>query len=275
MKFKLFAFSFAFVVLGCSIILQNTLFSPIEVEVVSAQKAVLTEKVIAHGSIAKGATFSQNADTDFTVKSTKVAIGDYIKKGDEIFVTGGNKKIYSDYSGIVSEICLQNQTLFAGQPIISLIDCKSLLAVVNVNELQALKIQKGQTVELSGTAFSDKKYNGEVVSVGAEGVTLSNATICLPVTIKIINPDQNLKPNFSIKAKINVSTNETVSVPKEAVIEDSYVYVITDNIATKRSVKCKIDTDIVYVTKGLNVGEKVVLNPTNLNNAQQVSITVK
>ena len=95
MKFKLFAFSFAFVILSCSIIAQKTLFSPIEVDIVPAQKAAVTETVIAHGSIVKGLTFSQNADTDFDVKSVKVAVGDYIKKGDLIFVTSTDKKVYS------------------------------------------------------------------------------------------------------------------------------------------------------------------------------------
>ena len=264
MKFKLFAFSFAFVILSCSIVAQKTLFSPIEVDIVPAQKAAVTETVIAHGSIVKGLTFSQNADTDFDVKSVKVAVGDYIKKGDLIFITSTDKKVYSKYSGTISEICPENQKVFEGQNIISLIDCDSLLAVVNVNELDSLKIQKGQSVELTGTAFNEKCYKGEIISIGAEAIAISNATICLPVTVKIINPDKDLKPKFSIKAKINVST-----------IDDSYVYVISNSIATKRSVKCKVDTDVVYVTRGLNVGEKVVLNPKNLNNAKQVSVTIK
>ena len=275
MKFKLFAFSFAFVILSCSIIAQKTLFSPIEVDIVPAQKAAVTETVIAHGSIVKGLTFSQYADTDFDVKSVKVAVGDYIKKGDLIFITSTDKKVYSKYSGTISEICPENQKVFEGQNIISLIDCDSLLAVVNVNELDSLKIQKGQSVELTGTAFNEKCYKGEIISIGAEAIAISNATICLPVTVKIINPDKDLKPKFSIKAKINVSTNDVVSIPKEAVIDDSYVYVISNSIATKRSVKCKVDTDVVYVTRGLNVGEKVVLNPKNLNNAKQVSVTIK
>lgn len=275
MKFKVFAFIFAFVVLSCSVITQNALFSPVEVDIAPAQKAVLTKKVIAHGSIAKGATLSQNAETDYTIKSAKVAVGDYIKKGDVIFITSTNKKVYSKYSGTVCEVCVENQTVFAGQSIISLIDCESLLAVVNVNELEALKVQKGQSVELTGTAFNEQSYKGEVVSIGAEALALSNATVCLPVTVKINNPDKNLKPNFSIKAKINVSTDEAVSIPKEAVVEDSYVYVISDSVATKRSIKCKTDAEVVYVTQGLNVGEKVVLNAENLNNAQQVSVIIK
>lgn len=59
-----------------------------------------------------------------------------------------------------------------------------------------------------------------------------------------------------------------IKVPSEAIVSDKYgnefVYVVENGIAKQRKVKSGLVSDLeTEIIKGVNVGEKVILNPTS------------
>lgn len=246
-----------------SVIVSSTVFKPIAVETATAYEDILTETVIANGVITKGLTFTQTAKEDFVITEICVSIGDFVNKGDLILTTASNEKIVSDFSGTVSEIVVDNEVC-TGQTILSLIDINTLTAVVNVNETYASKIKKGQSVTITGNGFKDTEYKGKIKSISAQAIATTGTAVCVPVTVEIEKPDEKLKPNFTVKAKIDVTNQNTaVYIPQSAIVNSGsgeYVYVVNENTANRRSIKSEYNADGVYVTDGLNAGEKVVIN---------------
>ena len=276
---KLCLFAYMGLVFCTSVIASETVFKPITVETATAYEDKLTETVTANGVITKGVTFTQTADSDFIIEEFTVSIGDFVNEGDLIFITANDEEVVSEYTGTVCEIPIMNE-VYKDQTILSLIDINTLTATVNVNETYASQIKKGQSVIVTGNGFKNTEYKGTIQSIGAQAISTTGTAVCVPVTVEFEKPDKNLKPNFTVKAKIDVSNENTaIYIPQSAIVNSGsgeYVYVVNENTANRRSVESVYNANGVCITKGLNVGEQVVLNADVFSdNTESVSVYVK
>lgn len=263
----------------CTSVTISELRSPIRVEVSTAYTAAVGEYVIANGTIIKGVSLTQNAESDFYVSDITVQIGDYVERGDIIMKTADGHEIAAAYSGVVSSIADISSGAVNGQSVITYTDIDTLAAVVNVAESDASRIRKGQRVILTGNGFKDIQFSGSVKAIGAEAVAVSGSSVCLPVTVSIDNPDMRLKPNFTVKAKISVDEKKTaVIVPQSAIGSDSsgeYVYVVNGGEAVRRSVKTGYSDSALCISNGLNSGENVISDVSGISNkTESVNVSV-
>ncbi|HHV19677.1 MAG TPA: efflux RND transporter periplasmic adaptor subunit [Thermoanaerobacterales bacterium] len=178
---------------------------------------------------------------------------------------------YAEFDGIVlKQDIKQGMTVSPGNLLLSIGSPSDLQIDFGVNEYDAARIKIGQKAIITGDGFGDKIYNGEVIKIAPSASVMQtsrgNETV-VKTTIKIIDPDDNIKPGFSASVEITVEEKRSVILlPLECVIEGEdgkQVMIVKDGEISEREVKTGIENELyTEITQGLNEGEEVLQNPT-------------
>ena len=175
-----------------------------------------------------------------------------------------NAVIKSPISGIVvtrsinpGEIASPNVTLM------TIADTSTLKLKGTVSQELLPMLQNGQEIDIFVDIYPDKAVKGKIESIGPMAVSTG---AIFPIEISMDNTG-DIKAGLSAHATIEIAQDLGVVVPSEAIIRnngESYVYVVKDNVASKRIVITGIKNDKeVQILKGLNAGELVAV--TNVN----------
>ncbi|MFZ5979135.1 MAG: efflux RND transporter periplasmic adaptor subunit [Candidatus Zixiibacteriota bacterium] len=154
-----------------------------------------------------------------------------------------------------------------GQGLINLPDLSEMIVDAYVSEVDASRVDTGQTVKVVLDAFPDTSYSGVVTKKAtlARRKDYNSKINVFDVEITINDHDENLKPGMSSSARIIIDRLEDViSVPLEAVFEkEGKTLVFFDN---KKEVPVEVGrrNDMrVEIVSGLDGGEKICLvDPT-------------
>lgn len=133
-------------------------------------------------------------------------------------------------------------------------------------EKEISNIMLGQKAEITGDAFPDCIYTGEVsyiadfASVKQVG-NLSKTVI--EIRVDIISPDEHLKPGYTAVTSIILSEPEIMTIlPYEIVNSDDngdFVYVLEENKAKKRYIETgKELVNGIEVVAGITVNDYVI-----------------
>ncbi|MFO7445272.1 MAG: efflux RND transporter periplasmic adaptor subunit [Ignavibacteriaceae bacterium] len=204
--------------------------------------------------------------------------------------------IYSPMDGTVSQLNVElgervlGSGFSQGTNIMTVSDLGNMEAVVDVDENDVVLVSIGDTAKIKVDAFGDKEFIGTVTEIGNSAKTSGAGTqelvVNFSVRIKLIDPDNKLRPGMSCNADIETETHSNViSVPIQSVTARTdftpsaageeeegnsaprgkgekpkeIVFIIEDNKAKSVEVKTGIsDDNYIEVTSGLNGGEKVV-----------------
>lgn len=155
-------------------------------------------------------------------------------------------------------------------------DLSYLEMTLQVDELEILSIQEGQTAQITADALSEQTFEGVVTSVSAAGTTTSGTTT-YPVTLRIQDTG-SLLPGMNATAEIQIeSAADALSVPSAAVVRGSYVLVTTDSPSASNADNSMIapegyvyvpvqtgvsDDDYIQITDGLTEADTVAYDPT-------------
>ncbi|MGQ9801668.1 MAG: efflux RND transporter periplasmic adaptor subunit [Candidatus Saccharicenans sp.] len=106
--------------------------------------------------------------------------------------------------------------LSVNTPIISIVELQPITAVIFATDKEYFRIQVGQPVTVSSTAFPERKFSGRVVRVAP---VLKETSRQARVEIDIPNEDSILKPGMFINAEIEFARREKARlVPFSAVV---------------------------------------------------------
>lgn len=144
----------------------------------------------------------------------------------------------------------------------------SLYAGLYIGEDIFPKIKCGQKIEISGSAFGEKEYKGEVEEIG-EVFDNNSAVTCVLGKAKILNKDDKLKVGFNIKARVTVKNiKNAVILPSDCIVQDDkgeFVYKVIGNTVEKKYIKTgEITADGTIIKSGIKENEYIVTNPENL-----------
>ncbi len=104
-------------------------------------------------------------------------------------------------------------------------DMSSLEFELSVDELDIKNVSVGQSVTITSDALEGKTYHGEVTNVSVNG-TMEGGVTTYPVTVVILDFDEELLPGMNIDAEIITANAENVlCVPVSAVNRGNTVYV--------------------------------------------------
>ncbi|MGE5676686.1 MAG: efflux RND transporter periplasmic adaptor subunit [Pseudomonadota bacterium] len=177
-----------------------------------------------------------------------------------------NSVIKSPISGIVV-----NKNINVGEiasptsaaPIMTIADTSVLKLKGTVGQEMLPLLSVGREIDVIVDIYSDKIIKGKIESIGPMAVSTG---ALFPIEISIENND-GIEAGLSAHASIGLSEEKGVVVPIASVVQNdgkSYVYVIKDNMASKRIVTLGLKNDKeIEVLQGLEPGEKVAA--TNVN----------
>lgn len=145
-------------------------------------------------------------------------------------------------------------------------DLTELYVDVEISEVDINRVEVGQKAELTFDAISAKTYTGEVTEVATVGED-SGSGVDFTVTLKIIDPDQQVKPGMT--AAVNIIVNEekdVLTIPNRAVRLDNgkrIIYVLRNNTLQEVEIEtgASSDTSIEIISGDVQEGDLIVLNP--------------
>ncbi len=182
------------------------------------------------------------------------------------------------------ETVVPGSTNLPGSVIMTVADMSTLLAEVEVNEVDVVDVVLGQTAEVEVDALGSESQAGNVVEIATSGRRdVALGTIKFLVKVALDDPDPNLRPAMTAKVDILTATRgDTLTVPIQAVVKRALeddggelkdteakgldkvdvVYLIEDDEAVVRAVTTGVADDLfVEITEGLDEGDEVVVGP--------------
>lgn len=167
---------------------------------------------------------------------------------------------YSNWNGKVKP----GSTVNTWNPIIASIpDLSEMISKTYVNEIDISKVKKGQKVKITVDAFSDKKIEGEIVTVANIGQQQSGSDAkVFEVEIKVNKTDSMLRPAMTTSNKIKIKELKNVLyVPLECVFTEStvqYVFVKKGSSFIKKRVTTgEASEEYIVITDGVEEGDEI------------------
>ena len=107
--------------------------------------------------------------------------------------------------------------LQANQPIVSILEAHSLIAVIHVIERDYPEAKAGQEVTVTTDAYPGKTFTGRIVRIAP---LMKETSRQGRVEIEIPNPDRLLKPGMFVRARIEFARHEDATVvPVRALVK--------------------------------------------------------
>ena len=236
-----------------------------------AQKGKIDVKISGSGTVQPvtsediTSTISNNE-----IDEVLVTAGQAVKKGAKLITfTDGSDPITAPLDGVITSVGVQaGQRVTVGQALAHITNYADLQTVIQVDELDIMKVKKDQAVSIKVNAYPDQVFTGKVTSIADEGSS-SNGVSTFDVTIHF-DHSTNLKVGMSTEASILTANKDNVLVvPIDAVHSvnnEKYVTVVsgetnTQNPTTEqRAVKTGLaNEDNVEIIEGLTEGDIVRL----------------
>ena len=173
-----------------------------------------------------------------------------------------NTQVTAPISGKVTSITVSTGEMVSPSiPLLSIIDVSRIFVKVGISEKDISKIKEGQKVNLEIDAFSEEKFQGEVVS---KGVAVDQISKTLEVKIEILQPEVDIPVGVFARGDILVKTNQdALIIPSSALTRKKdgiYVYVIEEGIARQKEIVLGIIQDErVEILDGLSGEEEIVV----------------
>ncbi len=185
-----------------------------------------------------------------------------------------NGTITSPIDGEVAVRNIDPGEMAGTQPVMTVVNIDTVFVEGTIAEGDVALVKQGQKVAVNVDAAGGT-FEGIVKIISP---VANPQTKGYPVKVEIQNPGHKLKPGMFAEIKlVTAEKKNVVVVPKQALVTrgaSKVVYVVENSIALERSVETGIESDDkIEVTKGLNVGEKVVIQgQQSLSDKAKVSV---
>ncbi len=149
---------------------------------------------------------------------------------------------------------------------IRLDDLSQLFVDVQISEVDINRVKVGQKADLTFDAINGVTYTGEVTEVASVGVDKGSG-VDFTVRLKIIDPDQQVRPGMTAAVNVIVSqASDVLTVPSRAVRSKDgkrIVYILQGGTLHEVEVQVGASSDTsVEITSGdVKEGDLIVLNP--------------
>jgi HlyD family secretion protein len=182
--------------------------------------------------------------------------------------------IRAPQDGLVSRLkVLTGQQVALGAALYDLADDTRQVVSVEVNELDAVKVQTGQSVIVTTSAIPEAKLLGRIslITPIAEKVNRRNEYNSVVVKAVLDKVESRLKSGSTVRTEIILQEKKQVpalaleAVASEAKDKKAVWQIGKEQKATKKSVKTGIaDPQYIEIVSGLTVGEQVVASQSQV-----------
>ncbi|MEO9891644.1 efflux RND transporter periplasmic adaptor subunit [Aurantibacter sp.] len=191
-------------------------------------------------------------------------------------------KLYAPMDGYISDKMMDAGDLAQpGQPVVELVNIKTVKAVLPIPDSEINTISKGDTASVVIPSLGDMDISGIVNEISIQsnqGSPVYTAYVKLNNAEKKIKPGMTCTVSFENNDSGNAEGELTIIIPSEsiAVTEDDkrFVYVVNGNSADRRYVETgKLYDGGIAITKGLKKGDQLIVSGYHkLTQSTQVEI---
>lgn len=188
-----------------------------------------------------------------------------------------NMVLTSPIDGVVTARNYDPGDMTGALPILTVARVNPVKVVINVNESELAKINKGMPVDLTFNTYGDEIFKG-TVSLVMPTVDAASRTVGVEITLP--NSDGRVLPGMFGRATISLGTENHVVVPDRAVVKqqgsgDHYVYVLnSDGTVSYNKVELgqRIGTTYELISGVPDNAEVIVDGQNGLTNGKKVQV---
>jgi RND family efflux transporter MFP subunit len=184
-------------------------------------------------------------------------------------------EIRAPFAGFIQErLVSPGQYLRVQTPTMTIVKPDPLKLRADIPENMASWVQPGQKVEVSGEAFPNKTFTGQIRRITP---AVKEQSRSFSIEAVIANSTLALKPGVFVKASVTTAKVDTaVVIPVDSLIYQLGAYkvlVVEDGRLHEREVKLGDQFgDKVEAKEGLRAGESVALHPEKLKSGEAVKV---
>ncbi|MCP3868646.1 MAG: efflux RND transporter periplasmic adaptor subunit [Gammaproteobacteria bacterium] len=172
--------------------------------------------------------------------------------------------VVAEINGELNEYTTPSPPGIATPPAIDLIDSSCFYVAAPIDEVDAPRIEVGQSARVNLDAFDRQRFPGTVRRISDYVLDKEKQARTVVVEVEFSNPDdiRKLLAGYSADVEIILDVREsTLRVPTEAVLEGDHVLILnaSDAVLEKRKIEIGISNwDHTEVLSGLSRGELIV-----------------
>jgi HlyD family secretion protein len=164
---------------------------------------------------------------------------------------------------VQGQVVVGGTTASKGTLLMTLANLSEMLISTHITQLDVVKIQAGQNVDVTVDAFDELKLMGEVFFI-APVASIKNNVKGFSVDVLVSKPDPRVKPGMSANVRLELARAAgALTVPVEAIFREkqkSVVFIEGQEGFEKREVKVGLTTtERAQILSGLEVKERVAL----------------
>lgn len=190
------------------------------------------------------------------------------------------EEITADRSGTVISTAGAGAAVESGTSIATIAGTDSLVLTSAVSELNIARIQPGQPVEFTLSAYPDDVFTGTVSKIAGSARSQYSGAVLESVVDVLISPDSTdprLRSGLTADVRFQLSDPRKICVlPYNAIGQDEegeYVYLLEDGAAVKHKIFTGAEfSDGTEVIKGATINDKVFLDPEDISLSKYVRI---
>lgn len=190
------------------------------------------------------------------------------------------EEITADRSGTVISTAGAGAAVESGTSIATIAGTNSLVLTSAVSELNIARIQPGQPVEFTLSAYPNDVFTGTVSKIAGSARSQYSGAVLETVVDVLISPDSTdprLRSGLTADVRFQLSDPRKICVlPYNAIGQDEegeYVYLLEDGAAVKHKIFTGAEfSDGTEVIKGATINDKVFLDPEDISLSKYVRI---
>jgi len=166
------------------------------------------------------------------------------------------------------------QATFEGKALLTVADLSTLVAKVELNQIDVARVALGQTATLTLDAIPEKKWQATITKIAPAAVKAAGRDAeVFPVEVTLAAADASIKSGMTADVRILVETRpQVLLVPIEAVIKEdgkSRLKKVVVGVNGKKSTE-KVDVTVgksndreIEILEGVHDGDEVVIDPAS------------
>lgn len=190
------------------------------------------------------------------------------------------EEITADRSGTVISTAGAGAAVESGTSIATIAGTDSLVLTSAVSELNIARIQPGQPVEFTLSAYPNDVFTGTVSKIAGSARSQYSGAVLETVVDVLISPDSTdprLRSGLTADVRFQLSDPRKICVlPYNAIGQDEegeYVYLLENGAAVKHKIFTGAEfSDGTEVIKGATINDKVFLEPEDISLSKYVRI---
>lgn len=205
--------------------------------------------------------WKENATTEIQYLTAKWQM-ETAEKGLDVLKTHMKKAyVTSPINGVVDDKFMNKGEMSApGVPIINIVDVSRVKITAGVPESYLEIVKMGQNVNITLDVLPGVEFRGKISYISP---TLSVGSRTFEIEIIIENKDRLLKPEMNANIEIaKMEKDDAIVIQQDLIVDygdEKYIFVLEGENAKKRLLEIGgRNGNEVLITKGLNVGDKII-----------------